>query len=123
WLWQVTRNAIVDRARSCLRQRRAEREYLDRLNVLVSAPDQILEAEFAVAHRQRVLEAALRDVRATAQPPTWACSERHILKGRPSAEVAVELGLNVSSVNTNSSRVHKKVRERCAFYEGELGDD
>src|SRR5262249_60967312 len=106
-----------------LRQRKAEREYRDRLSVLVAAPDRILEAEFAAAHRQRVLEAALRDVQAQAQAVTWACYEQHILKGRPSADVAAELGLTVSAVNTNASRVHKKVRERCAYFEGELSDE
>src|SRR5262249_41869488 len=123
WLWQVTRNAIVDKARSRLRRGNAERAYLARLKVLVDSPDRMLEAGFTGAHRQRLLDAALRDVEATAQPATWACYDQHILKGRASAEVAAELGLTVGAVNTNASRVHKKVRERCAYYEGELGDD
>jgi RNA polymerase sigma-70 factor (ECF subfamily) len=123
WLWQVTHNTVRDQARKRLRQSNAERSYRERTDILIPSPLDILQAEFAAAHRRRVLEIALKTVKNQTQPATWACYEQHILFDRPSATVAAELGLTVAAVNTNASRVHKKVRERCAYYQEELRDD
>jgi hypothetical protein len=65
----------------------------------------------------------LESVRESAQPRTWACFEKHLLKGRPSVEVGAELGLSANSVNVNASRVLARVRELCEYYREELGDE
>ena len=65
----------------------------------------------------------LERVRTQSQPKTWACFEQHILRGRPSVEVAAELRLTANSVYVNASRVLARVREQCADYEEELGDE
>ena len=44
-------------------------------------------------------------VRAQYRPRTWACFEQHVLRGRPGAEVAAELGLTANTVTVNASRV------------------
>jgi hypothetical protein len=69
-----------------------------------------------------VLAFALERVRARTRPTTWACFERHLLHGRPSAEVVGELGLATGAVNVNCSRILARVRKLCADYLGELAD-
>jgi hypothetical protein len=65
----------------------------------------------------------LERVRARTRDVAWACFEQHVLRGRPGAEVAVELDLTTNTLYVNASRVLKKVREQCAEYLEELGDD
>jgi DNA-directed RNA polymerase specialized sigma24 family protein len=69
-----------------------------------------------------VLAFALERVRARSRPTTWACFERHLLHGRPSAEVAGELGLAASAVNVNCSRILARLRKFCADYLEDLAD-
>ena len=46
----------------------------------------------------------------------------HYLDGKPSIEVAEKLGISVSAVNTNTSRVRARIRELCerGIYDVEL---
>jgi hypothetical protein len=73
-------------------------------------------------HRSRVLDFALKRVRSRSRPTTWTCFERHLLKRRPSAQVASELGLSANAVDINCSRVLGRVRKLCAEYLEELAD-
>ena len=80
------------------------------------------EAEWNQAHKQRVLEFVLEQVKAEAQPKTWACFEQRLLRGRAAADIAAELGLTPNAVKVNASRVLARVRERCAEFEEDLTD-
>jgi RNA polymerase sigma-70 factor (ECF subfamily) len=119
WLWRVARNALVDWARR--RQRRAAAEEVWRQELLARSAAEP-DAEWLRAHRQRVLAVALERVRERAEPRTWACFERHLLHGRPSAQVGGELGLTANAVLVNASRVLQRVRAQCADYLEDLGD-
>jgi hypothetical protein len=81
-----------------------------------------LDPEWGNLHRRRVLAFALERVRARSRPATWACFDRHLLQGRPAAEVAGELGLSANAVNVNSSRILDRLRRFCAEYLEELAD-
>lgn len=121
WLWQVTRNALADRARRLQRRSQAEAEWRQRLDPDLLAGE-VPESEWLTAYRQRVLDFVLTRVRVQTQPRTWSCFEEHLLRNRPSAAVAAELGLTTNSVYVNASRVLARVREHCAEYLEELGD-
>jgi RNA polymerase sigma factor (sigma-70 family) len=122
WLWQVTRNAVVSAARRHNRRGNAEVEWQRRFRGVVDAPDQVEDAEWTRAYRRRVLDFALTRVQKHAQPRTWACFEKHLLQGRPSAAVAAELGMTATAVYVNASRALGRVREQCLEYLEELGD-
>jgi RNA polymerase sigma-70 factor (ECF subfamily) len=123
WLWKVTSNALADGARRRSRRDRAERA---RAAAAGAAPPQAgdgePEADWVAMHRRRVLELAKARARARSHPRTWACFEGHVLWGRPSREVAAELGVSVNAVDVNSSRVLARLRNYCHDYLEELAD-
>jgi RNA polymerase sigma-70 factor (ECF subfamily) len=118
WLWQVTRNAVADWAR---RENR-EATVREALRQLPPAAEEGPDAEWLTAHRQRVLDFVLEQVRRKAHERTWACFEGHLLHGRSCAVVAREVGVSVNAVCVNACRVLARVRERCAEYLEDLGD-
>jgi RNA polymerase sigma-70 factor (ECF subfamily) len=120
WLWQVTMNAIADWGRRNRRQSRAEDEWRRRGGGAEVQPESQADADWITAHRQRVLDYVLAQVKTEAQPKTWACFEQHILKGRPTADVGAEVGLTANAVCVNASRILARVRERCAEYMEDL---
>ncbi len=83
---------------------------------------QRLEVLWTLQHRKRILEVTLPRVRATVSATAWACFEQRLLRGRPAAEIAAELGITANVVYVYASRVLKEVRRRCAEIEEELGD-
>ncbi len=122
WLWQVTSNAIADWARARKRQAREEDAYRERLASQPAAADVEPDAEWSDSYRKRVLEVVLARVRGNSQPNTWACFEQRLLRGRPSASVAAELGLTANAVKVNASRVLARVRQQCAEYMEDLAE-
>src|SRR5262249_356455 len=130
WLWKVTRNALVEAARRDHRRGHAERAHAAAgpgeapgAGEAEDGPEP--ETDWVVMHRRRVLEFAKAQVRARSHPRTWACFERHVLQGRPSREVAAELGLTANAVDVNASRVLARLRTYCRTYLEGLtdGDD
>jgi RNA polymerase sigma-70 factor (ECF subfamily) len=122
WLWQITSTTIADWARQKKRRARLnerEREHQVQREEASLQPD----AAWDTAFEQRVLNFVLQSVRETTQAKTWTCFEEHLLKGRPSAQVGLELGLSANSVNVNASRVLARVRELSEYYREELGDE
>ena len=123
WLWQVSTHAIADWARRHRRREGAEEGWRDRLAAHPPAPNEQPDEEWITSYRKRVLAYAMERVREQSQPRSWGCFEQHVLKGRPSVEVAAELGLTANAVNVNASRVLARVREQCAEYMEELADE
>ncbi len=75
-------------------------------------------------HRMKILEHALKTVRARTSTNAWYCFEQRILRNRPGAEIARELNPNVEPnvVFVNASRVLKLVREVCQEFDEDLID-
>jgi len=120
WLWNVSRNVMVDCARRFHRRKKAEQNWVERLAELRNTEDS--QALWCQAHKKRVLEFVLERVRAASQTKTWTCFEEHIRKGRPAAEIATELELTANAVYVNASRTLQRIRDQCAEY-GEALDD
>jgi RNA polymerase sigma-70 factor (ECF subfamily) len=80
--------------------------YLDQL-----AADGDLASEWDSEHDRHVLLLAI--VRPDFQPTTWDAFQRFAIEGRPAADVAAELGLNVNSVLQAKSRILKRLREEA----------
>jgi RNA polymerase sigma factor (sigma-70 family) len=124
WLWQVTRSEIADWGRGCRRRTRAEREHGEqRLLAQPQGDAGEPDEEWNTSYHGRILEVSLRRVKKETRPRTWACFEQHLLQGRPSADVAEELGLTANTVYVHACRVLKRVRAQCAEYGEELTDE
>jgi len=112
WLWQVTHATLTDWARRRTVRTRAEKEWLDQHQDGSSVSDHP-DNDWDELYRRRILDVALKRVRETAQPTSWACFEGRILEDRPAAEIASELGLSVNAVYVNASRLLSRVRDEC----------
>jgi RNA polymerase sigma factor (sigma-70 family) len=133
WLWQVTQSSLADWGRRKVARAKAERQWAEmertegRLpGTPAAAADPASEkedAEWVQMYRKRILDAALERVKETSQPSSWACFEGRVLKSRPAAEIAEELGATVNSVYINASRILGRVREQCAQYLEEDDDE
>jgi RNA polymerase sigma-70 factor (ECF subfamily) len=114
WLYQVTVNAVTDRARR--RNRRAGREVSWGENTPEPATfDPSPDDEWEKAYRERMFHVALEQVRSRTNEATWACFQRYLLEGRTGEEVAAELGMMPNTVRKNASRVLAKVNEQAAL--------
>ena len=106
----------MNRIRTFRRQRRRlpiagldlTEAYLDRL-----ASEGELAREWDLEHDRHVFDALLKIVKPDFQPATWEAFRRFAIDGRPAADVASELGLNVNSVLLAKSRVLKRLREEA----------
>jgi RNA polymerase sigma-70 factor (ECF subfamily) len=121
WLWQVASSALADWSRTQRRQARAEQSWRDQQAGQPATAES--ERDSQAAERRRVLERGLARVRARSKPKTWACFEQRVLRGRPSAEVAAELGLTPNAVNVNAARTLARLRKQCTAGPDEVADE
>jgi RNA polymerase sigma-70 factor (ECF subfamily) len=122
WLWQVCRSALCDWARRRRRRSRAEDAWLKRLIDSPPSEGNDSDVEWVRLHRRRIVSFALEQVKARSQAVTWSCFEGHLLKRKPSAQIARELGVSVNAVNINSSRILDRIRRYCAEHLEDLAD-
>ena len=123
WLWRVTHNAMIDWSRRRQCRAAAEDEARKETPSAVAAEEPDAEAEFLAAHRRRILQFVLEQIRSRSNAATWQCFDLHILQGRPSAAVAAELGLTSNAVYVNASRILARVAEQCAEYAEDLDEE
>lgn len=119
WLWQVAHNAVVDWARSRKRAKALEEKAREGWREGTEGPDGEWDSEL----QKRVLEYAMQKVKERTNPPTWACFEQHLLRGRSGAEVGAEVGLPANTVYVYAARVMARVREQCEAYLEDVGNE
>jgi RNA polymerase sigma-70 factor, ECF subfamily len=119
WLWQVTHNAVVDWSRAKTRAKKLEAELQAGYEEGRQEPDEEWDTEF----QKRVLEYAIEKVKQDTNPQTWACFERHLLKGHPGAAVGAELGMPANTVYVYAARVMARVRKQCEAYQEEFASE
>ncbi len=73
-------------------------------------PDFLSEEEY----RQAVVERTLRLLKSDFQPTTWSAFVEYVVKDRPPAEVAAEVGISVRAVYIAKSRVLRRLRQELA---------
>jgi DNA-directed RNA polymerase specialized sigma24 family protein len=125
YLYQVALNALNDwRARDGRRKTAESQWRQERQEDATADYNPEPESEWTIHYHRRVLQFALEQVQARTRPKTWACFEQHLLRGWPGAEVAAEPGgCTANALFVNASRVLRDVRNQCAQYLEELGDD
>ncbi|MBV9125140.1 MAG: sigma-70 family RNA polymerase sigma factor [Planctomycetes bacterium] len=65
-------------------------------------------------YRHYLVGQALRLMQAEFQPSTWKACWEYVVRGRPAAEVAAELGLQVGTVYAAKCRVLSRLRQELA---------
>ena len=66
---------------------------------------------------------ALKTVRADTKPDIWFCFEQRLLRDRPGAEIAAELGIDAGTVFVRACRVLKRVRAICDEFDEDMSHD
>jgi RNA polymerase sigma-70 factor (ECF subfamily) len=121
WLWTLVHNTVMDHHRKRVRRPKEQCDGPEPVAAGQTPGDP--DRDWLREHRLRAIQLAIQCVQKDVQPQTWSCFQEHVLKCRPAAEVAAELGLTANSVYVNASRVLAKVRKQCAEYMEDLGDD
>jgi RNA polymerase sigma-70 factor (ECF subfamily) len=110
YLWKVTYNSLLARARWKKVRERAEQEWVRRFSEADESRSRELEDIFKLEHRRRIFEVVLPQARARASETAWACFDGRLVQRRPAAEIAAELGITENNVYVHSSRVLQDVR-------------
>lgn len=106
WLRTVTLNKWRD-----LRRRRAARPVETRAGLAdVAVPDPA-ETFWEQEYQQHLVNRALELMQTDFQPTTWRACWEHLVRDRPAAEVAAELGISVDAVYAARSRVLRRLRQ------------
>ena len=107
WLKTVLLNKWRD---NCRRRNEAPLDGDDSAFAELAAPDHA-DALGEADYQQNLLRRALEVMQADFQPATWNACWEYVVKGRPAAEVAAELGINVGAVYVAKSRVLSRLRQ------------
>jgi RNA polymerase sigma-70 factor (ECF subfamily) len=110
WLRAIT----VHRLRSYWRDRvpASGGDVLDRLGQLEDSAS-LLSRSWDTEHDRHVTETLLESIRLEFQSATWRAFEATVRDGRPTDEVAAELGLTPNAVLIAKSRVLKRLRQKA----------
>jgi RNA polymerase sigma-70 factor (ECF subfamily) len=120
WLFGVTHNTLIDHARRRASYARALEGWAEAV-LRASPSDSVrMEEEWRRIHREKILAHALRVVRARVSARAWTCFERRLLRDRPAAEIARELGIEPNAVFVSAHRVMKQVRAVCDEFDEDI---
>ncbi len=120
WLFSVAHNTLIDHARRRANYQKALDGWV--VGALTATPsDSMRMAEdWVQIHREKILEHALKKVRARISTKLWACFEQRLLRNRPAVEIARELGIEPPAVYVYASRVLKQVRAVCEEFDEDI---
>lgn len=112
------RGVMVNRLRVFWRERRkqphaacaAPQNLFEQLEDPASELSRLWDAE----HDQHVTRRLLALLQPEFEPTTWRAFQLLVLEGRPTAEVARELGISVNAVRLAKSRVLRRLRQEAA---------
>jgi len=120
WLFSVAHNTLIDHARRLASHQKAVDGWVG--NMLSATPSDSVRMteEWVRIHREKILEHALKTVRARTSSRVWACFEQRLLRNRPASVIAAELKIEPNAVYVNASRVLKLVRAVCDEFDEDI---
>ena len=104
---------LLNRWRNDLRKRAGVKVESDAGLAEIAAVDDLREFE-EVEYRSYLVRRALELMRAEFQPATWMACWEFVVRDRPAAEVAAELGITINAVYLAKSRILRRLREELA---------
>jgi RNA polymerase sigma-70 factor (ECF subfamily) len=123
WLFRVTKNALIDRARREASYKKALEGWAVHVLRLTPSDSAVMEELLRDLHRRQILRHAFRVVRAQVSSIKWTCFEERILFNRPASEIAAKLNIERDAVYVNASRVLNQVRAVCDEFDEEISYD
>lgn len=110
---------MIDFFRIVARQPRtlSDSQMLHQLSALVD-DEQDFDHSFHAEYSQQIFDRAASDVKKVLQATTWEAFWQTMVLGKPSSQVANELGLSIGAVYMAKSRVLKKLQHAIAVLEG-----
>lgn len=123
YLWKLTYSGLVDEARRVKARQQAEEEWVKRFLIADEAESRKFHQELNEINYREIVDKALPRVRAVTSERAWTCFEQRLLRDRPGAEIAADLGITDKAVFVYASRVLKSVRQQCSAIAEELGDE
>jgi RNA polymerase sigma-70 factor (ECF subfamily) len=112
WLWTVTRNKIRDYCRQQSKRPEAVGG-TDAHQRLLQVPDDVatFPGDSAQPLCSLLLTRALDLIRSEFEDRSWQAFWEVVVNGRPSADVATDLGISVNAVYVARSRILRRLRE------------
>lgn len=120
WLFSVAHNTLVDRARRRASHQKAIDGWVGHMLNATPSDSVRMTEEWTKIHREKILEHALKTVRARTSSRVWACFEQRLLRNRPASLIAAELQIEPNAVYVNASRVLKQVRAVCDEFDEDI---
>jgi RNA polymerase sigma-70 factor (ECF subfamily) len=120
WLFRVTRNTLIDRARRKASYKKALDGWAAQVLRASESESVQMEIDLLRIHREKILGHALKVVRARVSSKAWVCFEQRLLSGRPAAEIARDLQIEPNNVYVNACRVLKQVRSVCEEFDEDI---
>ena len=115
WLWTISRNKIIDRARK--QQKNQERPVggSSNLHKLSDVPEEQFPDEDEPTSSNdlhQLVHRALDQIRGSVAPQTWQAFWRTVVDGQSTDVVASELGMQPAAIRQSRSRVLRRLREQ-----------
>jgi RNA polymerase sigma-70 factor (ECF subfamily) len=110
WLRGITVNRLRVYWRSCAPA--CGGDVIERLSQLED-PTSLLSRSWDAEHDRHVAETILESIRLEFNSATWRAFESTVRDGRPTDQVAAELGLSANAVLIAKSRVLKRLRQKA----------
>jgi RNA polymerase sigma-70 factor, ECF subfamily len=120
WLFSVAHNTLVDRARRRASHQKAVDGWVGNMLNATHSDSVRMTEEWTRIHREKILDHALKTVRAHTSSKAWTCFEQRLLRNRPATLIAAELKIQSNAVYVNASRVLKQVRAVCDEFDEDI---
>lgn len=98
WLWTITRNKFLERAR------RGKMECISNVT-LDSIPETAEEPFWEEDFRQHMIGRLIETLKSEFPEKVWQAFLAHVMDGKPASRVAAELDMNIWAVYTAKARV------------------
>jgi RNA polymerase sigma-70 factor (ECF subfamily) len=120
WLFSVAHNTLIDHARRKAAYKKALDGWVDHVLRASVSDSLVMAEEWVKLHRERILEHALKTIRARTSSKDWTCFEQRLVRNRPAAETAAELNIEPNAVYVYASRVLRQVRDVCHEFDEDI---
>jgi RNA polymerase sigma-70 factor (ECF subfamily) len=120
WLFSVAHHTLIDHARRKAAYEKALDGWVAHMLRGSVSDSLVMAEEWVKLHRERILEHALKTIRARTSSKDWTCFEQRLLRNRPAVETAAELKIEPNAVYVYASRVLRQVRDVCHEFDEDI---